>query len=143
LGIEEVIDDPRFQSRESRVEHRDALDAIVQEAFMKEKAKDWLEVLHAERISAGPVNTLDQAAEDPQALERRMIVEIEHPLGGMIKHVGNPIKMPEIDESFLPPPTLGQHNEEVLVELVGCTPEKIKRLREEEAERAQKLMESL
>jgi len=143
LGIEEVIDDPRFQSRESRVENREALDAIVEKAFMGEKAKDWLEVLHAERISAGPVNTLDQAAEDPQVLERRMIVEMEHPLGGRIKHVGNPIKMPEIDEEFLPPPTLGQHNDEVLMGLLGCSSDKLKRLREEEAERAEKLMDSL
>jgi len=143
LGIEEIIDDPRFQTRESRVEYRDELEAIVQEAFTKEKAKDWLEVLHAERISAGPVNTLDQAAEDPQVLERRMVVEIEHPLGGKIKHVGNPIKMPEIDEEFSPPPTLGQHNEDILVGLLGYSQDKIDRLREEEAEHAQELMESL
>ncbi len=39
-------------------------------------------ILALERIGAGPVNTLDKAAEDPQVLERRMIVEMEHPLGG-------------------------------------------------------------
>ncbi|MFC2039262.1 CaiB/BaiF CoA transferase family protein [Chloroflexota bacterium] len=143
LGIEEAIDNPKFQSRESRVEHRDELDAIVQEAFMKEKADDWLEVLCAEHISAGLVNTVDQAAEDSQVLERKMIVQMEHALGGKIKHVGNPIKMPEIDEEFSPPPTLGQHNEEILMELLGCSAERIRRLHEEQAEHSQELMESL
>lgn len=143
LGIEHIIDDPRFESRESRVEHREELNAIIEEAFLRERAEDWLEVLYAERISASPVNTLDKAAEDPQVLYRKMVVEMDHPLGGKIKHVGNPIKMPEIEEEFSPPPTLGQHNEEILVGLLGCSPEKIKKLREEEERRAEELLASL
>lgn len=143
LGIEHIIDDPRFESRESRVEHREELNAIIEEAFLRERAEDWLEVLYAERISAGPVNTLDKAAEDPQVLHRKMVFEMDHPLGGKIKHVGNPIKMPQIEEEFSPPPTLGQHNEEILVGLLGCSPEKIKKLREEEERHAEELLASL
>ncbi|MBW2559830.1 MAG: CoA transferase [Deltaproteobacteria bacterium] len=143
LGIEEIIDDPRFETGESRIEHREELEAIIQEAFMKEKAEDWLELLYVERIGAGPVNTLDKAAEDPQVLARRMIVEMEHPLGGRIKHVGNPVKMPESEEEPSAPPTLGQHNEEILVGLLKCSPEKLKRLKEEEEKRAEELLYSL
>jgi crotonobetainyl-CoA:carnitine CoA-transferase CaiB-like acyl-CoA transferase len=139
LDIEHMIDDPRFESFESRIEHREELDAIIEEAFMKERAEDWLEVLHVEHIGAGPVNTLDKAAEDPQILERKMIIEMEHPLGDKIKHVGNPVKMPEIEEEYTAPPTLGQHNEEILVGLLGCSEERIKRLREEEERHSSEL----
>ena len=143
LGIEHIIDDPRFESFESRIEHREELNAIIEEAFLKEKAEDWLEVLHAERIAAGPVNTLDKASVDPQVVHRRMVVEMEHPLGGKIKHVGNPVKMPGVDEEFSPPPTLGQHNEEILVGLLGCSPERINKLREEEESRSEELLKSI
>ena len=143
LGIEEVIDDPRFESGESRIEHREELNAAIQEAFMKARAEEWLEILHAERIGAGPVNTLDEAVEDPQVQHRNMIIEMEHPLGGTIKHVGNPVKMPDVDEQFTPPPTLGQHNEEILAGFLKMSPDKIKRLKEEEEKRAQELLESL
>ncbi len=143
LGVEEIIDAPRFESGESRIEHREELDSILQQAFMKEKAEDWLEVLYAERIGAGPVNTLDKAAADPQVLARNMVVEMEHPLGGKIRHVGNPVKMPEIGEEFSPPPTLGQDSEEILVGLMGCSAEKIKQLRQEEEQRAEELLASL
>lgn len=143
LGIEHIIDDPRFESFESRIEHREELEAIVEEAFQKGRAEDWMEVLHAERIGAGPVNTLDKAAVDPQVLHRKMVVEIEHPSGGKIKHVGNPVKMPQIEEEYTAPPTLGQHNEEILVGLLGCSEERIKRLREEAEKHAEELLQSL
>ncbi len=143
LGIEHIIDDPRFETFESRIEHREELEAIIAEAFLKERAEDWLEVLHLERIGAGPVNTLDQAAVDPQVVHRKMVVEMEHPLGGKIKHVGNPVKMPEIEEEYTAPPTLGQHNNDILVGLLGCSEERARRLREEEERHAAELLKRL
>jgi CoA:oxalate CoA-transferase len=143
LGIEEIIDDPRFETGESRIEHRQELDATIQEAFMKEKAEDWLELLYVERIGAGPVNTLDKVAEDPQVLDRGMIVEMEHSLGGKMKHVGNPVKMPEIEGEPLAPPTLGQHNDEILVKLMKYSPEKLRRLEQETEKRTEELLASL
>ena len=143
LGIEHIIDDPRFETFESRIEHREELEAIIAEAFLKERAEDWLEVLHMERIGAGPVNTLDKAAVDPQVVHRKMVVEMEHPLGGTIKHVGNPVKMPEIEDEYTAPPTLGQHDDEILRGLLGCSEERVRRLREEEERHAEELLKSL
>lgn len=100
-------------------------------------------MLHVERIGAGPVNTLDKAAVDPQVVHRKMVVEMEHALGGKIKHVGNPVKMPEIEEEHTSPPTLGQHNEDILAGLLGYSEDKIKRLREEEERHAPELLRSL
>ena len=51
---------------------------------------------------------------DEQVLFRKMIVEVEHPSGGLTRMPGNPIKLSDTNEdTFTPPPLLGQHNEEV------------------------------
>ncbi len=144
LGIEEIIDDHRFESGESRLEHKEELDSLVQQAFLKEKAEDWLAVLEVEDIPCGPVNAIDKAISDPQIIHNNMIVSVKHPLGGEVRMVGNPIKMPQsIEEEFTAPPTLGQHDHEILVELLGYSEERIERLREEEERRAEKLLASL
>jgi crotonobetainyl-CoA:carnitine CoA-transferase CaiB-like acyl-CoA transferase len=59
-----------------------------------------------------------------------MIVEVEHPLGGSTKMPGNPIKLSETHEdTFSPPPLVGQHNEEVYATL-GLTKNDLKALQD-------------
>ena len=100
-------------------------------------------MLEVEDIPCDPVNTIDKAIEDPQIVQRNMIVETEHPLGGRLRLMGNPIKMPQcIEEDFIAPPTLGQHNDEILVELLGYSKERIERLRQEEESHAEQLLAS-
>ena len=100
---------------------------------MEAPAEDWLELMAIEDIAAAPVNTLDKVAIDPQVQHRHMVLELDHPLGGKIKLTGNPVKMPgSIDDSnYSPPPTLGQHNDKVLGDLLGYSKEKIDNLLEE------------
>jgi crotonobetainyl-CoA:carnitine CoA-transferase CaiB-like acyl-CoA transferase len=60
-----------------------------------------------------------------------MVVSVNH-LGEEIKMVGNPIKMSETGpEVFEPPPTVGQHTEEVLSKYLGYSKEQISHLRKE------------
>jgi hypothetical protein len=82
------------------------------------------------------LNKLDQALNDPQVLANDMVVSVEHTLGGEVKQTGNPIKIsttpPELRKKFLSPPTLGEHNNEVLSQLLGYPQEKIEKLKEEQ-----------
>jgi crotonobetainyl-CoA:carnitine CoA-transferase CaiB-like acyl-CoA transferase len=66
----------------------------------------------------GPVNNFEEAFQDPQMLARSMIVEGEVPGVGPWKHVGNPIKIGRKADGVLrlPPPHLGEHTEQVLME---------------------------
>lgn len=90
----------------------------------------WLEKLRAARIPCAPVYNLQQAVHDEQVLARNMIVEVAHPLGGSTKMPGNPIKLSDTHEdTFSPPPTLGQHNDEVYAS-IGLTAEELTALRE-------------
>ncbi len=133
LGLDWMIDDPRFSTQPARLQHKDEFDRLVQEKLMEAPAEDWLELMNIEDIAAAPVNTLDKAAVDSQVQHRHMVLELDHPLGGKIKMTGNPVKMPgSIDDTnHLPPPTLGQHNYEVLGDLLGYPKQKIDRLLEE------------
>lgn len=90
----------------------------------------WLEKLRSARIPCAPVYNLQQAVHDEQVLARNMIVEVAHPLGGSTKMPGNPIKLSDTHEdTFSPPPTLGQHNDEVYAS-IGLKAEDLKALRD-------------
>jgi crotonobetainyl-CoA:carnitine CoA-transferase CaiB-like acyl-CoA transferase len=141
VGAEWMMDDPRFQDRETRYKHRKEIDEVLTERFLQEKAEDWLEVLHVEDIASAPVNTVDKTVVDPQVINNKMILTLHHPQGGEIKLAGNPVKMTGIDEEeYTPPPGLGQHTEEVLSELLGYPEEKVRRLKEEYESHAEELL---
>jgi crotonobetainyl-CoA:carnitine CoA-transferase CaiB-like acyl-CoA transferase len=125
-----MIDDSRFSTQPARLQHQEEFEQLIQEKLMEAPAEDWLELMNIEDIAAAPVNTLDKTAVDPQVQHRNMVLDLNHPLGGKVKLVGNPLKMPDSidDSSYRPPPTLGQHNYEVFGELLGYSKEKIDKL---------------
>jgi len=130
LDMEWMIDDPRFTTQAARLEHREEFEQLVRNKLKELPAEDWLELMYLEDIPAVPVNTLDEVVADPQVQHRNMVLEMEHPLGGAMKMVGNPLKMPGcIDDTVYPaPPVLGQHNDEILGKLLGYSRRKIDRL---------------
>ncbi len=131
---EDLIEDERFQGKRL-VENRDRFIAILEEVFFTSDTADWVERLTEADVPCGPVNTLDQAFVDEQVLARDMVVTIDHTLGGQIRQTGNPIKMsltpPEARQRFLSPPTLGEHTDEVLGNLLGYPKARIEQLRRE------------
>jgi crotonobetainyl-CoA:carnitine CoA-transferase CaiB-like acyl-CoA transferase len=134
IGADWLADDPRFKDLEARHEHRDELNGIMEEHFAKAEADDWMEILKLEDIAGAKVASLDEVMADPQVLHQKMVLTMEHSLGGDIKLAGNPVKIDGIsEEEFTSPPTLNQHQHEILSELLGYSDEKIRRLREEEA----------
>src|SRR4029450_10707178 len=78
----------------------------------------WLERRDKEGVPAGPINNYAEALSDPQALARRMVVDLIHPGAGPIKALGGPGKLSDtpgaVDRAA---PLLGQNTEELLVEL--------------------------
>ena len=133
LSLDWMIDDPRFASQPARLQNKEEFDRLIQEKLMEAPAEDWLELMNVEDVAAAPVNTLDKVILDPQVQHRHMVLELEHSLGGKMRMVGNPVKMPDsIDDSdYTAPPTLGQHNDEVLGDLLGYSREKVDKLLEE------------
>jgi CoA:oxalate CoA-transferase len=133
LGIEWTLDDPRFDTLANRLKNRKEMEAIITEALSKMDSETWVELLHADDIACGPVYNLDQAPNDPQIQHNNMILTLNHSLGGQIKLINNPIKMPSVDTSeYTAPPTLGQHTQQVLSEILGYSEEKIAKLKAEQ-----------
>lgn len=140
VGLEWMADDPRFSTREARWQNREEFERLFSERLRQASTSQWLEMMRRDDIPAGPVNRLDQVAADPQVQHNRMVLDVEHPLGGRMKMAGNPVKMPGcIEEEYSAPPTLGQHNNEILRGLLGYSPEAIAEMKRQEEQHAAEL----
>jgi len=77
-----------------------------------------------------PVNAMDEVFSDPQLLHRNMLVTMDHPKIGEIKQIGVPLKFSDTPLKLeLPPPMLGQHTDEVLVQLCGYSEAEVAELK--------------
>ena len=130
----DLIDDPRFNDGWVRSLQWDILEPILAEAISKKTTQEWLTELEALGIPCGPVNTIDQAAHDPQVRHRGMIKDVPHPRLGKVTMIDTPVKLSRTPGGAeLPSPDLGEHTAQVLMEMLGLTEEQIASLREEGA----------
>lgn len=133
-GAPELATDERFLSNDKRVRNRDALTPILRELVRKKTTDEWVQGLAPLGVPSAPVNTVPQAFEDPQVQHRGMRIELDHPLSadGMCRLIGNPIKLSKTPVTYRrPPPTLGQHTDEVLAELLGLDDAERNKLRQD------------
>lgn len=120
LGLDELADDERFASNAARVNHRDILVARLAGAFALGTRGDWLQRLEAAGVPCGPVNRIDEVFADRQVRARGMVAEAEHPLAGRVPLVASPLQFSQTPVTEpAAPPTLGQHTDEVLEEILG------------------------
>ena len=118
LGLDGVADDDRFRTNKDRVAHREELRPLLVERLRTRNAAEWLADLKAAGIPCGGVRDLHQVFTDPQVIERAMVVAMQHPVAGAIRQLGVPVKLGETPGAVrIPPPTLGQHTDEILGEL--------------------------
>jgi crotonobetainyl-CoA:carnitine CoA-transferase CaiB-like acyl-CoA transferase len=90
-----------------------------------------LEGLEKLQVPCGPVNTIKDVFDDPQIQHREMEISMHHPLSGKgdVSLIGSPIKMSATPVSYRhAPPTLGQHTNEILAEMLGMDEEEYKEL---------------
>ena len=130
LGHPEWAKDARFASNAARVENRSLIDRLINEALSHDRADAWLAKLKAAGIPCGKINSVAEALEDAQTAARKMIETIEHPGVGTLKMLGIPFKFSDTACSVRrPPPTLGQHSEEILSGELGLDEKAIAELR--------------
>lgn len=136
LGLEWMIDDPRFNSVEKRHENRKLLEDLVEEALSKADTAEWVDLMRTEDIAAAPVNNLEQALCDPQTIHNNRLICTNHLLCGEVKGIECPVRFKGdiSEEEHSSAPVLGQHTEEVLTSILAYSPEKIRKLKEEEKE---------
>lgn len=130
IGRAEWTDDSRFEKNSNRVENRSLLIGLLVETFLSRSTDEWLKLLNSAEVPCAPVQTVDQVFKAPQVLHREMLVQLEHPTAGTVRMAGIPVKFSGTPASVrLPPPLLGQHNEEVLESWLGMNDNEISELK--------------
>ncbi|MGH3096912.1 MAG: CaiB/BaiF CoA transferase family protein [Streptosporangiales bacterium] len=117
LDRPEWLEDPRFVDLPARMEHIDELQGEIEAITTTVATDDWIDRLDRAGVPGGPVLTYDQALANPHIQAREMVVEVDHPVMGRMKTLGNPAKMSATPISVRrPAPLLGEHTREVLLE---------------------------
>ena len=130
IGCPELADDPRFKTNGDRNKNRPALIDKLQEVFLTASYEEWEARLVKAGIPIGAINNVSQVLEHPQVKARGSIVEMDHPKAGKVKVVGVPIRFSKTPGSVrTPSPSLGEHTEEVLKEVLGMDETQIEALR--------------
>jgi crotonobetainyl-CoA:carnitine CoA-transferase CaiB-like acyl-CoA transferase len=130
LGMKEFAHDPRFGSWLLRLQNNQALLPILEKRFAEKTRAEWLDILAAHDIPAAPVKTVLEFMDDPAVKHHDMVHEYDHPEVGRLRLMGQPLLFsdtPTRDPG--PPPTLGQHTDQVLRE-AGYDAAAIAQLRE-------------
>ncbi len=130
LGIEDMLDDPRYATNAARATNRESLIARLGAVFLTKSYEAWEAILLPAGIPMGAINTIDRVVDHPQVEARGMLVEHEHPVAGKVRMVGVPVRLSETPGAVREPaPLLGQHTDEVLSDRLGLDDEEIERLR--------------
>ena len=128
----DIAENPRYATNTARLQNRDELTDLLTPIIQAKPSQHWLKGLEERSVSCGPINTIEQVFHDEQVLARDMKIAMKHSATGDadVDMVGSPIKMSETGVSYRhAPPTLGQHTDEVLEEVLGMSTDEIAKLK--------------
>ena len=132
-GRADLAEDARFATNRDRVENRGVLGPILRDIIAAQSRSFWLAELEKVGVPCGPINNLEQVFDDPHVQARGARREVEHPAGGLIPTVANPIRLSESPIQYeRAPPALGQHTDDVLADMLGMDAAGIAKLREDD-----------
>lgn len=118
LGMPGLKDDPLYRTQLARVANRARINAIVGGALAAHSTAHWVETLNKAGVPCGPVLGVAEVFQDPQILAQEMVMDVPHPGLGLVRMLGFPMKLSETPcQVRRTAPALGEHGEEVLVEL--------------------------
>jgi len=129
-GCAELAQEARFKTMSQRIVHRAELIPLIAEVMRTRTKREWIELLESATVPCGPINNMKEVFEDPQVQHRKLRVDIPHPLGGVAPVVASPLRLSKTPVEYrLAPPTLGQHTEEVLKDLLGKSAAEVAKLK--------------
>jgi formyl-CoA transferase len=131
LGDSELAERPGFATGAERSANRDEVNAALGAHFKQKTSAEWIAALNEAGVPSGPIYKIDQVFADPQVQHLGMAAHGPNHARGATDYVSQGIEMSRTDwQVVLPPPQLGEHNDEVLGEL-GYDAAAVARLRED------------
>ena len=130
LGLPELTQDRRFHDGAARLTHKHELAPLLEAAFRSRPAEEWVDRLRARDVPAALIHTVPEALDAAATDDRNMVLDLQHEDGRRVRVLGDPVVFVGAaprDHAY--PPTLGEHEEELLAGRLGMTRREIEHLR--------------
>jgi crotonobetainyl-CoA:carnitine CoA-transferase CaiB-like acyl-CoA transferase len=132
-GREDLATDERFITNPLRVQNRAVLLPLVESLMRSKTTGEWENVLRTAEVPHAPVWNYADLFAHPE-MSQRLRVVVRDPAGRPVNLVASPFHITGADMAEpTAPPELGQHTDEVLTQLLGLSPERLRELRQKGA----------
>jgi crotonobetainyl-CoA:carnitine CoA-transferase CaiB-like acyl-CoA transferase len=129
-GADKLVDDPRFAKAPDRVRNRETLNPLVKDIVRTRSRDEWLNALDAAGVPCGAIRTVAEVCDGELLKGRRMIADMPHASAGNVKAIKNSVHYSDTPlDRYVAPPRLGEHTDEVLSGLLGCSAAEIAALK--------------
>ena len=129
VGVPDLAGDARLASIGERRKNQNLMWTLLNKFAEKYTKHEFMKILNELDVPGGPIMSTADLANDEHVRGRKMWVELDHPQSGKWFNVGMPIKLSASPAVIKRSPTLGEHTDEVLAEVLGYDDAKIKALR--------------
>lgn len=131
IGLEHLLDDPKYETNETRLEHVDELEAMVTAWTTAHTCDEIIAAMEDARVPCGKVSDIAEVLENPQLKHREQIIDVDHPTAGTIPMQSFVTKLSETPATVRrPAPRAGEHNVDILSEWLGYDDQRVRGLEE-------------
>ncbi len=129
MGHPEWAEDPRFKTVADRVANKPALTKLMEDVLRTDTKENWTQKFR--HLPAGPIRTMKEALDEPEVKRRGMLKTYKHTRVGEVPLIGSNYRFSDtpVDDTR-PPPSLGEHTDDVLGGIAGFSPDEVKAMRE-------------
>jgi formyl-CoA transferase len=128
IGRPELIDNPDYATPEARLPHLKEIFGVIEGWTITKTKWEAFEQLNEINVPCGPVLSTKDLIEDEGLRAEGVIVDVEHPERGTYSTVGCPFTLSDSPVEVERSPLLGEHNAEILQELLDMKEGELERL---------------
>lgn len=129
IGREELIEDPEWATPEVRLPKLDQCFAMIEEWTMTKTKMEVMDTLNKVNVPCGPIMSMEELVDEESLLATGTVVEVDHPTRGKYRSVGNPIKLSDSQSEVKRSPLLGEHTDEILIDMLGYSQKEVDEFR--------------
>ena len=129
IGREDLIEDPEWATPEVRLPKLDQCFAMIEEWTMTKTKMEVMDTLNKVNVPCGPIMSMEELVDEESLLATGTVVEVDHPTRGKYRSVGNPIKLSDSQSEVKRSPLLGEHTDEILIDILGYSQKEVDEFR--------------